>query len=193
MLITSQPDRLLPTVHSRCQHVSFAPLAPTDMEQWVQTVDLDVPPDELNWCVAYAAGSPGLVIGAIEARLYSLSGDINPLLGGFGVGEFRSGWVESIVSFMGDLADRRLKQNPATSKEAVNRLAVELVVRLFGQEVRAMLDAGRGTDAISAAVILSDIERLMTTNISIKVLAEALVTRWSYGGVDQAELCPLSD
>lgn len=193
MLITSRPDRLLPTVHSRCQHVSFATLAPPDMKQWVQEVDFDVPPDELDWCIAYADGSPGLVIEAIDADLYSLSQNIKPLLRGFGGGGFQSGWVEAIIAFMGDLADRRIKKNPATSKEATNRLAVELVVRSFSREVRALLDVGRSADAISAAVILSDIERLVATNISIKVLAESLVTRWSYGGVGRAELCPLSD
>jgi DNA polymerase III subunit delta' len=35
ILVTSRPGRLLPTIHSRCQHVVFTPLDRAAMEQWL--------------------------------------------------------------------------------------------------------------------------------------------------------------
>jgi DNA polymerase-3 subunit delta' len=43
-LITSRPERLLPTIHSRCQHVHFTALNADAMDTWFKQSGLDLDP-----------------------------------------------------------------------------------------------------------------------------------------------------
>ena len=58
ILVTSSPERLLPTIRSRSQQVRFGPLNPAAMKKWVgawansQTEELDR--DEAAWLLAFA-------------------------------------------------------------------------------------------------------------------------------------------
>ena len=47
ILVTSRPERLLPTVRSRCDHVRFGPLSDEDMRKWLDENVEDH--DDVQW------------------------------------------------------------------------------------------------------------------------------------------------
>ena len=51
ILVSTRPDRLLPTIRSRCQPAAFSPLAPEAMGLWRAHAELDTDPDELDWAI----------------------------------------------------------------------------------------------------------------------------------------------
>ncbi|MEL7484826.1 MAG: AAA family ATPase, partial [Planctomycetota bacterium] len=63
ILVTSDEQRLLPTIRSRCQRVRFAPLPGDAMQHWTKSQDLT--PDQADWALRFGQGSPGLVLEAI--------------------------------------------------------------------------------------------------------------------------------
>ena len=62
VLITSQPASLLPTIRSRCQTVRFAPLAASELEEFMVGKRLRVG-DEVKLAAQLAGGRPGLAVG----------------------------------------------------------------------------------------------------------------------------------
>ena len=178
ILVTSTDDLLLPTIHSRCNLVSFAPLASGVMQSWSENADLGVSPSELVWLMSFAGGSPGLVCEAIEANLPELASDLDSFLtlstNNYGVA------VQKIISFAESFVADKLKQNSSASKEAANRRAGELLLCMFGSAAQSLIRNGYIEEGVAATTILSDIEKQFSTNISMKVLLESLAARWAY-------------
>ncbi len=59
ILLTSNPAGLLPTVRSRCQHVTFGPVPPGEMRRAAEAAGLRG--EEAESALACAAGAPGLL------------------------------------------------------------------------------------------------------------------------------------
>jgi len=178
ILVTSRGDVLLPTIHSRCTLVSFAPLSTQNMQDWSAGADLDVSPSDLAWAVSFANGSPGLVCEAIAANLPQLADSLSGFLS-LKEKEYVSA-AHKIIDFVEGLVAATLKQNSSASKEAANRRAAELVLLMFGGSSQTLIKNGRAEDGIIASQILSDIEQQFSTNISMKVLLESLSVRWAH-------------
>ena len=68
ILLSAAPDRLLSTIRSRCQTVSFSRLSPQDLAQALRTVEAPAPQDEPSArpdppeLLELAAGSPGALL-----------------------------------------------------------------------------------------------------------------------------------
>jgi DNA polymerase-3 subunit delta' len=178
ILVTSRDDLLLPTIHSRCNLVSFAPLSQQAMLSWSENANLDVSPSDLSWLLSFSNGSPGLVCDAIDAGLPGLASDLELFLSlkntNYAV------VVQKIVSFAESFVAKKIKQNSSASKEAANRRAGELVLCMFGAASQALIRNGSVERGIATTTILSDIEKQFSTNISMKVLLESLAARWAH-------------
>jgi DNA polymerase-3 subunit delta' len=63
VLVTAQPDLLLPTVRSRCSHVRFAPLAPDEVAAHLEQAE-GLGADEAHALAAMADGSIGVALAS---------------------------------------------------------------------------------------------------------------------------------
>ncbi|MFK7759883.1 MAG: AAA family ATPase [Phycisphaerales bacterium] len=79
ILVTSNEDRLLPTIRSRCQRVAFSPLDDDGMRAWISTTDLEPSPEEHQWLLSTSNGSPGRYQDAHKAGIYAWATDLEPL------------------------------------------------------------------------------------------------------------------
>ena len=66
ILVTSSEDRLLPTIRSRCQRVGFHPINDEAMRGWLKTSGIKATPEDHQWLLRYANGSPGRYLRAFE-------------------------------------------------------------------------------------------------------------------------------
>ena len=178
ILVTSRDDLLLPTIHSRCNSVSFSPLDLNSMRTWSETVDFDIDPADLAWAIAFSNGSPGLVCEAVDSGLPKLA---NALRGFLLLKKNDYSFVsQNLLEFANAFVVKKLKENSSASKEATNRRAGELLLLMFGSSAQKLTRDGFVEQGVSAANILVDVERQFSTNISIKVLLESLAARWAH-------------
>ncbi|MGM0441217.1 MAG: ATP-binding protein [Elusimicrobiota bacterium] len=69
ILITSKPQKLLPTIHSRCQKIEFSPLTNGQMEKFVnKSIDKKLEPESRKKLINISGGSPGKFIKFLEVE-----------------------------------------------------------------------------------------------------------------------------
>lgn len=185
ILVTSREDLLLPTVLSRCQQISFSWLDNDSMLRWAECWSPDISPAELSWAITFSCGSPGLVCEAVEAGLPALASSLSEYLSAQEQVNCTD-VVAQLVSFVETNVSCWVKENPNMSKDAANRRAIQLILLMFGLSARELIRGGGCEVGIASAGILVDIEGQLSTNISIKVLIESLVVRWSHLSVGDA-------
>lgn len=69
ILTSSQPEKLLPTVLSRCQKAVFRPVKREKTEKWLQEVHM-LPLDQAKALAAYANGTPDRAVKMLESEGY---------------------------------------------------------------------------------------------------------------------------
>jgi DNA polymerase-3 subunit delta' len=178
ILVTSREDLLLPTITSRCQSVMFSPLGEDEMVLWSQSRNLAIECDNVGWVLQLSGGSPGFAYEIVTTGMYALYTEIS----GFLAQENRGGYVRVcvlITEFIESSVALWLKENKNASKEAANRRAFLLVLLLFGHAARGSVRGDRVAEGVALTDIITDIELQLHSNVSMKVLIESLVARWS--------------
>ena len=184
ILVTSSADRLLPTIRSRCQRVSFTPLSEPEMAQWVQS-SLDVAdPSERAWIAAFAEGSPGLARVAAAHSLHAWSAEIAPMLDQMVTGTFPARFADRVSELASGVAESAVKRDEGASKEAAGRRAMSLCFSVMGRTVRERIAshargaAAPGTlDAWSALPgLIAEAERTLRSNVAPKFALSAFVS-----------------
>ncbi len=164
-LITSQPDRLLPTIRSRCQHVRFQRLDDESMRQWLAEFgpaalhrawalqdDEDAkakdPPRRqrnenatLQWVAKYCDGSPGMALLAIDYHFHQWDQEIGPMLAELDGGKFPIAMGDTLGRFVEEFAVAwvRAHGRKTTSKDAANKDGARHVLTLLASHARNML------------------------------------------------------
>jgi DNA polymerase-3 subunit delta' len=177
ILVTCREDLLLPTILSRCQILPFSPLGADEMREWVEKYSGDATPADLSWAMRFSGGSPGLVCEAVESGLPELAKSIGDFLSLEKLDSYTEA-TDCLISFIDKSVARWIKENPNTSKDAANRRAARLVLLLFSLSARALIRKNH-PDGVRLAGVLVDIEKQLSTNISMRVLLESLCARWS--------------
>lgn len=181
ILVTSNEDRLLPTVRSRCQRVAFRPLDDGAMEAWLARAQIDRPLPA--WLDAYAEGSPGTVLGAIQADLASWHHALEPMLRAAARGVHDASMATAIASLVDAWASAFVASNPNASKDAANKAGASQMLRFLAAHARAQL---RGAiersdeperwlawlDAIALA------EQRLASNVRLVFAIEELAATW---------------
>ncbi|GAB5481505.1 MAG: hypothetical protein Pars92KO_12620 [Parasphingorhabdus sp.] len=72
LLVSHAPERLLPTIRSRCQILRFDPLDDDQMRQVLSSVAPKLEETELNALIAAGEGSPGRALQYVDAGLAEL-------------------------------------------------------------------------------------------------------------------------
>jgi len=128
ILSTTRPDRLLPTIHSRCERLAFAALDPTTMEGWMKAQMSEVhgthaagsgaDHQRRRWLIEFAAGSPGRALFAVRHGLHEWTAQIASTLDDLGRGRAPREPVEGLEERIDALADALLKER----KDALSAL-----------------------------------------------------------------------
>jgi DNA polymerase-3 subunit delta' len=208
ILVTSRPDRLLPTIRSRCQFVRFGSLSEEMMrrwaDQWLANRDVQsaadpgsedeatapgrLVRDSLPWILGFAAGSPGMALLAIEYGFHDWHRALSPMIDRLLRGDYPADMGETLAALTGDFAERWVKSHRNASKDAANKDGMRHLMNVLACEVRSRLAAAaqRGDDAESllrAVELMQQTERMIETNVNMKLALENLVVQWARGEV----------
>lgn len=148
ILVTSAPERLLPTLRSRCQRVAFGPLPQEAMSAWLRVAGIEVPAPDRALLLEYAQGSPGLMLRALECGLASWHRALSPMLAQAQAGRFSPLLGPAMAGLIEEWAKGQAEASKQASKDAANRAGVSIMARLLAQHARVPLRSG---DRIAAA------------------------------------------
>jgi DNA polymerase-3 subunit delta' len=171
---------LLPTVRSRCQRVTFAPLDSTSMGRWLRSrPDLALTAKDLEWLSAVGEGSPGEIVNACERGIVGWRASLEPLLDRAASGTFQPELGPLMHKLADEWAKADVEKNPNASKETANRVGGRLMLRLMAERLRRRLhdesarrspSLERVTDAIDA---VNEAERMLDANVNGLFVMEA--------------------
>ena len=187
ILITPQPDRLLPTIRSRCQAVAFCPLDDAACGAWVERHLSDAAPADRAFLVRFAGGAPGAAEVAHRTGVTAWARDLEPMLEVADQGRFHPELGPAVAAMIDAWAEARQKESPQSSKLSTNAAAARWMLRLLGDRYRRRLHdaAGEGSRdgmerASRAIALLDESERLMY-NVQAGFVAEHLAMQLARG------------
>jgi len=140
ILVTSQEDRLLATIRSRCHRVVFAPIGNDLVGDFIDGFvtrradeESSFEADQRQWLIDFAAGSPGRALLALEYDLYEWGRTVSPTLEAMTRGKFSTEFGKQMLDFINDFAERWVKNHSNASKDAANKQAAALMWSLIAQ------------------------------------------------------------
>jgi DNA polymerase-3 subunit delta' len=188
-LITSRPQRLLPTIRSRCQHVQFFPLDTEAMDAWFERSGLELSEQERRWIERFCQGSPGLAQLAARYGFHQWQATLDPMLQELELRRFPAEMGQTLAQLVEDFAVAWVKgkDHPNASKDAANKDgAGHVLAILAGHARRRLIDrAGQARDPEpwpEVIDLISDAERQLSRNVNLKLVLENLVVQWARAG-----------
>jgi DNA polymerase-3 subunit delta' len=182
-LVTTQEERLLPTIRSRCQRVGFGLVDGAAMGAWFARHG--VPEDARAWLAEFSEGSPGMASLAHAHGLRAWSEELLPRFDHVESGRFDATLADRLAELVGDFADKVVKENPKASKEAANRLGTRCLLLTIASRMRRQLAraaAAGDMEALGLAArrveLIADLERLVRANVNLKHALANLVAQW---------------
>ncbi len=197
ILVTSQPQRLLPTVRSRCQPVAFEPLSEQAMSQWLRR-QTSHPAEAARdrWLIAFADGSPGLAATAMKFDLWSWAQRLVPAVDQLAAGKFDAALGGEMRQMIEDFAEAAIQDDDQASKDAANRRAASMMWMMIACHVRkrlgeALTPTPRGDIARQEAAAgpwlaiidaLREAELNVAANVNLGLVCDHLVSRMARAG-----------
>ncbi|MSR29280.1 MAG: AAA family ATPase [Phycisphaerales bacterium] len=184
VLVTTSIDRLLPTIRSRCQRVAMHALAPAEMSAWLDEHLRQVTGSDRKFIEAFADGSPGAAVTAVELGMQAWFVELSPLIDRVVKGECPPGMSERMHDIASEVAEAAVRRDPQASKDAANRRAIGLIFALLGSEVRRRMSAAqasvRAIDYWSEVPpLISRAETHIRANVNLKLALADFVAQWS--------------
>jgi DNA polymerase-3 subunit delta' len=183
-LITRRPERLLPTIRSRCQHVSFGTLSDDAMQQWCDRANLDVDPEELRWILTFAGGAPGMVMTAIDCGFAQWHHMLQPMLTQLHQRQFPAPMGEAMARLVDDFAKHWVETHDNASKDAANKDGLRYLLTMLADDLRRRMH--RHADEPEALRVYAELldvirsaEYQAEANTNLKHLLENLVVQQS--------------
>ncbi len=194
-LVTTQEERLLPTIRSRCQRVQFTTLAPRAMDAWFERAG--IPAEERAWLAAFSEGAPGTAALAHTHALRAWSEEVLPRFAALETGRFDGTLADRLGELVSEFAERVVKDNPKSSKEAANRLGTRCALLTLASRLRVQMretaqrgavdDGEEANDAAVAEALLesarrveliAELEQQVRANVNLKHAFANLVAQW---------------
>jgi len=187
ILVTASPERLLPTVHSRCRHLHFSPLHDEDMKTWLSRSDLETEGIDDDWLLRCADGSPGAAERAVRFDLSSWQNQLDPMLDMLRLGEFPIEMPALLTTLVETYAKQWAREQANASRDVAQKEGNMLVLRILSAEARQALrcrcaageDPTRNLEVID---LLRDAERQLAGNVNWKLVLENLIVQWAAPG-----------
>lgn len=181
ILVTSNEDRLLATVRSRCQRVAFRPLDEHALDSWLDGARVDRPLPA--WLIAFASGSPGAVVTAIEGDLASWHRTLEPLLAQAERGRHCAEFAPQVAQLVETWATRFVESRPSASKDAANKAGADQMLRFLAQHTRGRLHEALDQNAsaepwLSWLDAIALAEQRIGANVRLPFAMEELSARW---------------
>ncbi|MEE9212478.1 MAG: hypothetical protein V3U29_07480 [Phycisphaeraceae bacterium] len=190
ILVTSNEDRLLPTIRSRCQRVAFGLLGQQVVADWLDRQPTPLNETERQWMVRFADGSIGRAKLALEYHLSAWAETVLPAIDTMAEGDFPTPLGKQITEMIDGFAKQWVDRHENASKEAANRQAAALMWSLIGGEARRRIaELAQGCDptvpdAAEAALgpwlgvidALSEAERHLASNVNLSLTCDHLVS-----------------
>jgi len=185
ILVTSNEEKLLPTVRSRCQRVAFGLLDAEAMRAWADRAGVaerfergELP----GWIHEIAPGSPGGVLDALERGLDEWHRTLSPMIADLDGGRYPPEFATTAAQLVSDWAERRVAGRPNASKDAANKAGAGELFRFLATRLRrelgAALDEGRDpTPWLESIDALRDAERQVGSNVQLTFVLEAFASR----------------
>jgi len=190
-LITSQEDRLLPTIRSRCQRVLFGVLSDEQVSAWLAEQDFakELSDDQRQWIARFARGSLGRAALAAAYGLDEWYRTLEPLIERAGRGEPVIDLGPMMSQRTDDFAKAWVSNHKNASKDAANKAAVRhlfgVVSEMCRQRLREAGEVGEGVDDpavrpwLRGIDLLQDAEADLYSNVNVALLLENLAIQWS--------------
>ncbi len=181
VLVTTRPQQLLATVHSRCRHVTFGPLDDAAMRAWTERGGLESQGPERDWVLSFAAGSPGTAVLADRAKLYRWHTALRPMLAELDRGAYPQALGETLAALIDEFAVAWVKSHQNASKTAASREGAALMLSLLASHARRRLAGGgpAGATALAAIDLIHAAETHVARNVNAKLALENLVVQWT--------------
>jgi hypothetical protein len=184
LLVTSRPEWLLPTVHSRCQHVQFGLLDAEAMQRWLDDSGLELAPDERAWIERFAAGAPGVAQLAAAYGFHRWQQALEPMIDELQRGGFPVAMGPTMAEFIDEFATAWVKENRNASKDAANKDGARHLLALLASHARDKLGqaCAAGADPapwLGAIDVLREAEQALEANVNLKQVMEHLAAQWA--------------
>ncbi len=184
ILVTSRPQRLVPTIHSRCRHAAFVPLDDAAMAQWFDSAGLEVVGPERQWIGEFCNGSPGVALLAARYELHRWHTTLAPMLEDLARGRFPAEMGQTMAALIDGFAVEWVKRHDNASKNAANKDGARFMLMILASHVnRQLADAvqrGRPADAPLRVIdLIADAELQLQANVNLKQVLENLAIQWA--------------
>lgn len=184
ILVTSQEERLLPTIRSRAQRVALAPLSDEDMRRWMKASGLDLAgldQGAREWLLAFAGGSPGTAKLAMDTGLVAWHETLGPMLDDLDRARFPIDFGTVGAKLADDWAEAWVKQRENASKEAATRAAAAQVLRLIAEHYRAQMRGRTAERAARAVELVREAEQQADSNVNLMFVLDNLGAQLNAG------------
>jgi len=183
ILVTTDENRLLQTIRSRCQRVGFGPLKHEEVVAVLRRVGIGLPtkPD-LDWAIAFAENSPGATLQTIALNLFQWRSELMPLLHDVDASPQKGSTLGSVMFRLVEAqAAQQAGESKTSSKEAANRYWTRrMLAAVAGHYRDSMLrNPGRATAAME---LCSAAERQMDANVQLALIFENLAAQLCWAG-----------
>lgn len=173
ILVTASEEHLLPTIRSRAQRVFFAPLPRAAMETWMQRSELDVPADQREWLLEFAAGSPGVLSTAAQSGMHEWRSRLAPMFTAAEKGRYSVELGAAMAELVETWAKAHVDEHENASKEAANKAGADWMVRLVAAHLKAGTRTG-DPKALARVDALRESERELDANVNLIFVFEKL-------------------
>jgi DNA polymerase-3 subunit delta' len=176
ILLTDQPDALLPTIRSRCQLVRFASLAESQVR--AELVKRGIDKQMAAQAAALSDGSLGLAIKWIEDGVVAASADLferlDAIEAGGGSGDLPD-WIRKAADAY---AEKQLARDSLGSKDQANREGLALYLRLASQQFRGRLAEQTDPEVLermcSAIDAIVQADEYLDANVTVALVFQQL-------------------
>jgi DNA polymerase III subunit delta' len=185
ILLTDQPEILLPTIRSRCQLVRFSPLPAERVRQELKKRNIDEP--TASAAADLSNGSLGIALKWIEDGVVSAAGDLIRQLDALIAGQPAEGLGEWIRKAADAYAVLQLKRDELGSKDQATREGLSIYLRIAAEHFQKRMET-RADDAdqiehfASAIDVIARAQRYLDANVNIPLVFQQLSLALSEGG-----------
>lgn len=184
ILVTSNEDRLLATIRSRCQRVSFAPLDDDAMRAWIATISIETTPEQHQWLLSSSAGSPGRYQDAHDAGIYAWATELEPLFAQCDRDQHPLALGPRMNQLVDDWAKQWVKTGEKAgenrSKLVANQLGTQYMLALIADRYRKLLaNPSKSHKALAAIDAVGRAQDELNTNVQLRFVMDHLAAALS--------------